>query len=49
MKRVRRDINLAEYSVFGDLKFPRENPLADYDSTWDDNFTDRTLITVTQC
>ena len=49
MKRIRRGANLANYAVFGDIKFPRDNLLADYDSAWDNNFTERTLITVTQC
>ena len=49
MKRARRDIKLANYAVSGDINFPRDNALADYDSTWDNNFTACTLITVTQC
>ena len=49
MKRQRLDRTVSKYARFGDIKFPRENPLADYDSTWTKNFTDRTLITVMQC
>ena len=49
MKRVRLDTNNAKYAAFGDLKFPRKNLLADYDSTWDINITERKFITVTQC
>ena len=49
MKRQRLDKTVSKYARFGDIQFPRENPLADYDSTWTKNFTDRTLITVTQC
>ena len=49
MKRVRLEINNSKYAGFGDLKFPRKNPLADYDSTWDNNLTERKFITVTQC
>ena len=37
------------YVIYGDLKFPRLNQSADYDSTWSSNFNDRTLINVTQC
>ena len=49
MKRKRLDKKLSNYAIFGDIQFPRDNSLADYDSTWNKHFTDRTLITVTQC
>ena len=49
MKRKRVGNKLAKYAIFGDIKFPRKNPSADYDSKWDKLFTDRKLISVTQC
>ena len=49
MKRQRLDKTVSKYARFGDIQFPRENPLADYDSTWTKHFTDRTLIKDTQC
>ena len=49
MKRKRVCNKLAKYAIFGDIKFPRKNPSADYDSKWDKLFTDRKLISVTQC
>ena len=48
MKRRRTDNKSTNYAIFGDIKFPRANPLADYDTRWNTNFNDRTLITVTQ-
>ena len=48
MKRPRIDKNITNYAICGDIKFPRTDPLADYDTTWNGNFNDRTLITVTQ-
>ena len=48
MKRRRTDNNRTKYAIFEDIKFPRANPLADYDTRWNTNFNDRTLITVTQ-
>ena len=49
MKRKRVGNKLAKYAIFGDIKFPRKNPSADYDSKWDKLFTDRKLISVTHC
>ena len=46
MKRRRTDNKSTNYAIFGDIKFPRANPLADYDTRWNTNFNDRTLITV---
>ena len=48
MKRPNTDNNSTKYAIFGDIKFPRANPLADYDTRWNTNFNERTLITVTQ-
>ena len=45
MKRQRLDKTVSKYARFGDIKFPQENPLADYDSTWTKHFNDGTLIT----
>ena len=42
-------MSTTDYAVYVDLKFPRLNPAADYDSTYCDTFNDRTLINVTQC
>ena len=39
----------AALAVCGDLKFPRENPKSDYDILWTPTFTDRMLISATQC
>ena len=50
MKRARtNDNSTTNYAIFGDIKFPRDNPLADYDTKWNNIFNDRKLITVTQC
>ena len=49
IKRIRLDSIHNNYAVFGDLKFPRDNSLAGYDTQWTTTFNDRTLITVTQC
>ena len=49
MKRKRVGNESGKYAIFGDIQFPRDSPLADYDTIWDRHFTDRKLITVTQC
>ena len=38
-----------DFAVCGDLRFPRENPKSDYDIMWSPTFTDRMLISATQC
>ena len=37
------------FVIYGDLKFPRVDPAADYDSNWSSTFNDRTLINITRC
>ena len=49
MKRKRVGNEPSKYASFGDIKFPRDCPLADYDTKWDRHLTERKLITVTQC
>ena len=49
MQRNRVGNKSGKYAIFGNIQFPRDSHLADYDTIWDRHFTDRKLITVTQC
>ena len=44
MKRKRVGNESGKYTIFGDIQFPRDSPLADYDTIWDRHFTDRKSV-----
>ena len=44
MKRKRVGNEPGKYASFGDIQFPRDCPLADYDTKWNRHLTERKLI-----